>query len=221
MVKKTDSPKALDFYTEKLRPVSEGMWRYEKGSRNGCYISRGSLQQILFYLSNVTFIIASPFVPEDSVSNNIERLASFRKSTQSARIPLYQIVGKWHGEGSDNYSIDKGFILIKPKDMTKERFTEFLQQAVQTHGQNAFAFKSPGEPLSCVDREGSVIKKYAEDISIDQLAQAYSCRLSMDKKFSFIGLEVPNGSIMSFQLFKGSGVEYYLPEDFFERKKVK
>jgi hypothetical protein len=221
MIKKTDSPKALDFYTEKLRPVSEGMWRYEKGSRNGCLISQGSLQQILFYLSNVTFAIASPFVPEDGVSNNVERLASFRKSIQSARIPLYQIVGKWHRENVDTYSIDKGYILIKPDHMAKERFSGFLQQSTQTYGQDAFAIKSPGEPLSCVDWEGNVFQEYAEDISIDLLAKAYACRLPMDRSFSLEGSEISNGSIGSFRLFKGTGVEYYLPDDFFKREKVK
>jgi hypothetical protein len=215
------SPQALDDYSERLRPLSEEYWEYGKDCNNGCYISQGSLEHILFYLSNVSFGIVSQFIPEDDRNNNVERLASFRGSVQNARIPLYQVVGKWHGEDTDTYSIDKGYILVKPNHMTKERFSGFLQQSTQAYRQDAFAIKSPGENLRCIDKDGNVIQEVSGDLSINLLSKAYASRLPIEKRFSFIGLEVPNGSIMSFQLFKGLGVEYYLPEDFFARKKIK
>jgi hypothetical protein len=172
----------------------------------------------MFFLSNVTFSIVSPFIPKDNVANNVEKLAHFRSFIQDASISLYQIVGQWQAEDLDTYSIDKGFLLIKPKDMAIEIFTELVEQSMHLFGQDAFALKSPGENLKCVDKDGNLIKEFSEDLSINMLGRAYACRLPIDKSFSLKGAEIPNGSIGSFQLFKGTGVEYYLPEDFFERK---
>ena len=220
-MEKTVLVKAVDGYSEKLKPISDGVWEYQKPSSNGCYISEASLEQILYYLSNETFGIVSPVFPEEPTSNNVERLASIRTSVQDLRISLYHVIGQWHGNESDNYTLDKGYILIKPQHMPMERFSGFMQQAIKSYGQDAFVIKSPGEDLSCIDKEGNIIQAYSGDISIDLLAKAYSCRLPMDRRFSFMGLEISNGSIMSFRLFKGLGVEFYLPEDFFERRKVK
>ena len=220
-MERTASPRTIDDFSAMLKPLSEGMWEYEKSSSNGCLISEASLKEMLTYLSNVTFSIISPIVPEDNVSNNVERLASFRTSVQGVSIPLYHIVGQWLGEGSDTASVDKGYILVKPKHMPMERFAVFMQQAVRTYGLDAFVIKASGEEIICKDKKGNTIRRFSGSFSIDLLEKAYSFRLLMNKRLSFIGLEIPNGSIMSFRLFKGSGVEYYLPEGFLKRKKVK
>lgn len=213
---------ALDDFSNIVIPISEGTWVYKKPCSNGCLISEASLKEMLFYLSNITFSVMSPFIPEDRISHNVERLSSCRASVQDAGIPIYHIVGRWHGENSDAYSIDKGYILIKPDHMGKERFFEFLLEGIRDYGQDAFVIKSPDEDLLCVDREGKVIQRYSSgDLCINLLAKAYAYRLPMEKMFSFIGAEIPNGSIGSFQLLNGSRVKYYLPEGFFERKKVK
>lgn len=217
-MERTASPRTIDGFSAKLKLLSEEMWEYGKDSNNGCLISEASLKEMLTYLSNVTFSIISPFVPEDNVSNNLERLASFRGLVQDASIPLYHIVGQWLGEGSDTDSVDKGYILIKPDHLTKESFFEFLLKATEDFGLDTFIFKMPGEDLLCVGREGEVIQKYSGNLSLDRLAKAYAYRLPNGKRFAFIGAEIPNGSIMSFQLFKGLKVEYYLPKDFFEKK---
>ena len=218
---KTVSPQTLDYYSERIIPIHEEMWEYQKPCSNGCYISEASLKEILFYLSNVTFSIVSPVFPEEPISNNVERLASLRASVQDERIRLYQIIGRWHGNESNNYTIDKGFILIKPDHMGKERFFQILLEGIRGYGQDAFVFKSPDEDLLCIDREGKVIQRYSGNLSLNLLSKAYSNRWPMKRRFSLVGAEIPNGSIGSFQLFKGSEVEYYLPEDFFERRKVK
>ena len=220
-MERTTSLKAVDNYSAKIKQLSEGMWEYEKDSSSGCLISEASLKEILFYLSNCTFGMVSPVLIEEPISHNVERLASFRASIQSAGIPIYHSVTKLNGENSGTDIIQKGYILLKPDHMGKERFFQILLEGIKDCGQDAFVIKSPDEDLLCVDQEGHIIRTYAGDLSIDLLAKASSYRLPMNSRFSFIGLEIPNGSIMSFQLFKGSKVEYYLPEDFFERKKVK
>ena len=220
-MRRTVSPQALDGFSGQLIPISEGMWKYGKDAGNGCLISEASLKEMLFYLLNVTFSIISPVLPEEPVSNNVERLASFRASLQDAKIPLYHIVGKWHVNESDTYTLDKGYILIKPDHMGKERFFQILLEGIRGYGQDAFVIKSPDEDLLCIDREGQVIQRYSGNLSINLLSKAYAYRLPMKKKFSFIGTEISNGSIGSFQLFRGSKVQYYLPKGFFDRKKVK
>lgn len=214
-------PQALDDYSSQLIPVSEGVWEYGKDSSNGCYISEASLREILFYLSNVAYSIISPVLPQEPISHNVERLASLRASIQGERIPFFQIVGRWQEEESDTFIIDKGYILIKPDQMTKEEFSFLMQQAIKAYGQDAFPVKIQREDMNCIDQEGNIVQAYSGDIGIDLLAKAYSFRLPIGKRFSFIGLEIPNGSISCFQLFKGSGVGYFLPKDFFERKESK
>lgn len=212
---KIDNPQALDTFSAKLVPVSDGMLEYQKPCDNGCFISTGSLEGILLYLSKVTFSLFSPIIPEDNVSNNVERLASFRELIQSAEFSLYHIVGQWHVEDSDSYLIHKGFVLVKPNHMTTEGFSDFIRQALKNYDQEAFVIKSPDEDLLCVDREGKVMQRYSGNLSLNLLAKAYAYGFSMEGRFTFAGLEIPNGSISSFQLFKGSKVGYYLPEDFF------
>lgn len=218
---RTISPSALDGYSERIIPIYEGMWEYGKESSNGCYISEASLTEMVFYLSNVTFSILSPILLDESISNNVKRLASFRELVNGARIPHYHIVGKWYGEDNDTHTIDKGYILIKPDHMTNERFFDFMRQAIRNYDQEAFVTNSPGEDLLCVDREGKVVQAYNGNLSVNLLAKAYAFRLSIKKNFSFIGTEISNGSIGSFRLMKGSKLEYYLPKDFFNRKKIK
>lgn len=217
-MERTASPRTIDDFSTMLKPLSEGMWEYGKDSSNGCLISEASLKEMLKYLSNVTFSIISPVLPEKGLSLNVERLASFRTSVQEAGIPLYHIVGQWLGEGSDTDCVDKGYILIKPDYMSKESFLGFLQQALQTYDQNSFVFKSPDEDLLGVGREGEDIHKSSGNLSLNMLGKAYAYRFPNGKRFVFLGAEIPNGSIMSFRLFKGLKVEYYLPEDFFEKK---
>ena len=218
-MEKTVRAKAVDGYSGKIKQLSEGMWEYEKDSSNGCLISEASLDEMFSYLSNCTFGMVSPVLPNENISNNVERLASFRVLAQGARIPLYHVVGKCYGDDADNNMIDKSFILIKPDHMNKEKFSGFMGQAIQAYSQDSFVIKSPGEDLLCVNREGEVIQRYSGNLNLNLLAKAYAYRLPIGKRFTFIGLEVPNLSIGSFQLFQGSKVEYYLPEDFFERKR--
>lgn len=213
------SIKALDGFSNKIKPISSGIWEYEKDSYNlnRSYISKPSLEGLLLFLSESTFGILSPYKPDGGQKSHMEKLAAFRKLAQDAKIQIFHIVGRWQEKDISTYKIDKGYVLIKPEQMAIDAFIGFMQQHAKNYGVPSFVFKRSGEELSCLNQEGDVTQEFTEELSLDLLAKAYSSCFPTGRSFSFIGLEVPNGSLISFQLYKGSGINYYLPEYFFRR----
>jgi hypothetical protein len=209
----------LDYYGETIR-VFKGLKLYEQGCPNLSVISESSLSHILDLMQKQTFAIISAHLAMFDRKENILRNRKLRAIFNNAKMGVHSLIGHWREcqlKGTDNNPIkyqdcpenklvdviERSYLVIKPNNMIYDDFENLIRDAMTIDGevQNGVIIKNAKGDYVVMDKQG-VKFKIGNNIKLNKIAQAYSQHIKKQNvPFMFEGLEVPNGSIMSYQIW--------------------
>lgn len=223
----------LDYYDELI--ITHNLKTYSPTCPNQAVISEASLSRLLSFVDqkNRTFAIISAFRKEFSKPQNIIRNRKLRAILNNHRLGVHNLVGHWQECQlvDDNgmpvsYKqcpkeklvdvIERSFFVVKPIEMSQDDFEKILKDAmtIDNRTQDGVVIRDVDGVYKIMDKTGARFE-IGKVLVLGKIAQAYSQHVKkINTPFVFEGLEIPNGSPMSYRvwtLFKEQ-FNYILPE---------
>jgi hypothetical protein len=209
----------LDYYGTTIREV-RGIKLYEDSCYNRSIISESSLSHILDLMNNKSFTIISAHRNLFNREENIIRNRKLRDIFNKRKMGVHQLIGHWREcQLKDKNGkpvkyelcpvdkltdvLERSYLVIKPDDMSQQEFEALIKTAMTIDGetQDGVIIKNDDNTYSVMNDSGEKMK-IGDNLKLNKIAQAYSQHIKkQDVPFVFEGMEIPNGSIMSYQLW--------------------
>ncbi|MDD5651398.1 MAG: hypothetical protein PHF86_13450 [Candidatus Nanoarchaeia archaeon] len=209
----------LDYYGATIREF-RGFKYYENDCTNKSIISESSLSHILDLMHNRMFAIITAHRAKLDSKTNMIRNRQLRDIFNQRKMGVHSLIGHWQecqlkdkkGNLIDYQHcpknqlkdvIERSYLVIKPSDMTQQDFEKLIVSSLTIDDitQDGALIKDENNTYSIIDDKG-VKYKIGTNIKLNKIAQAYSQHIKKQNvPFVFEGLEVPNGSIMSYQIW--------------------
>jgi hypothetical protein len=224
----------LDYYGDLI--IENNIKSYDSNCPNRAIISESSLTRLLSFANqkHKTFAIISAYRKVFSKKQNILRNRQLRAIFNNKKMGVYNLVGHWqecqlldsngdpvpYKKCPKNQLIDvieRSYFVVKPDDMPQEEFENILKDAmtIDNHTQDGVAMRDVDGIYKIMDKTGERFE-IGTNLTVGKIAQAYSQHVKkINTPFVFEGLEIPNGSPMSYQIWNvfKENFHYILPED--------
>lgn len=195
-----------------------------RDSTNNNLISEAGLSRLLGRMqSDDDFAIISAYRALYTKNQNIARNRSLRGELNRHGMGPYQLVGHWrecqdptikYEDCPENLLYDvteRSYLVVKPKNMTREEFQDFVLSMLVKFEQDGAVYRS-GNDVVILSKEGTVVKKLGTKPSVGQIAQGYSQHVKkLNVPFTFEGVEVPSTNIGR-RMFQEAGLRYPILE---------
>ena len=212
---------SLDDFSLELTPKRGGYLSY-KGSVNQSLISYQAFKEYICRWKKA-YCLVSAFQNNCSKAVNLMRHVSLRKFLQDNKftISTFAVVGET--EVKRKVLIDRGFIVNLPNQFSEVKYKKLLEESyrdflplgcscfVESERKNVLITNAETTIKICIGGDG------LEASAVSRLYSKY-CLSRISNDYGIV-IEIPNGSIMSFVMYNSLGINYFLPEGFFDKKK--
>ncbi|MFW6219294.1 MAG: hypothetical protein ACOC33_00370 [bacterium] len=217
---------SVDDYSTKL--IKEGDHKIYEDSYNKSHISESSLSRALTFMKDNVFAIITAYRGKYSKEENIKRNRILRTKLNDMKMGVHQLVGHWmecqardengeplpYNKCPKNKLIDvieRSYLVKKPNDMLEEKFKNIMIELLTIEGetQDGFLMKKSNGDIVIVESNGNEFK-IGDKLNVNKISQAYSQHVKkLETPFIFEGMEIPNGSITSYRIFKNNNIQYF------------
>jgi hypothetical protein len=209
---------SLDYYGNTIKE-SNGVKMYEDECPNRCVISESSLSRALNQMKNKSFVIMSANRAKFDKNENIKRNRKLRAIFDKLKMGVHPLIGHWQecqlktdGEpvpydkcpkNELKDVVERSYLVIKPENMSQDEFEKIVQDAMTIDGetQDGALIKDSDGKYKIMMKDGERFD-IGDNLKLNKIAQAYSQHIKKQNvPFVFEGLEVPNGTIISYQVW--------------------
>jgi len=191
-----------------------------RNSTNNNLISEAGLSRVLSKIqSDEDFAILSANRAIYTKNQNISRNRNLRSELNRKRMGPYQLVGHWRECQNPQIKyencpenllydvIERSYLVVKPKDMDREEFRDFIVSMLVKFEQDGAVYRVEDD-VSILTKEGTIFKKIGSGLSVGKIAQGYSQHVKkLNVPFTFEGVEIPSTNIGR-RMFSEAGLSY-------------